>query len=84
MARPDPPASEVAGLLGSVSQKLGFLKRRSEGSIEEELECTRLCKARLEHLKKYVSSQYSCFKVVCSVLSFLVGVFPSQLIRRKE
>lgn len=56
VARPDPPASEVAGLLGSVSQKLGFLKRRSEGSIEEELECTRLCKARLEHLKKYVST----------------------------
>ena len=36
-------------------QKVSSLKRRAEESTEDELDCTRLCKARLDHLKSYAS-----------------------------
>lgn len=48
----------VTGLLGNVEQRLLSLKRKAEESLEEELECTRLCKARLDHLKAYVSGMF--------------------------
>ena len=47
----------VNNLLGNVEQRLLSLKRKAEDSLEEELECTKLCKARLDHLKAYVSGK---------------------------
>lgn len=47
----------VNNLLGNVEQRLLSLKRKAEESLEEELECTRMCKARLDHLKAYVSGK---------------------------
>lgn len=47
----------VGNLLGNVEQRLLSLKRKAEESLEEELECTRLCKNRLDHLKAYVSGK---------------------------
>ena len=46
---------EINRLLDGVVQKVSSLKRRAEESTEEELDCTRLCKARLDHLKSYAS-----------------------------
>ena len=45
----------VSSLLDNVEQKLVSLKRKAEESLEEEIESTRLCKVRLDHLKEYVS-----------------------------
>ena len=36
-------------------QKVTSLKRKAEENTEEELDSTRLCKARLDHLKSYAS-----------------------------
>lgn len=47
----------VNGLLTNVEQRLISLKRKAEESLEEELSCTKLCKARLDHLKAYVSGK---------------------------
>ena len=47
----------ASSLLGNIEQRLISLKRKAEESLEEEVECTRLCKARLDHLKSYVSGQ---------------------------
>lgn len=47
--------SKVSGFLDNVEQKLVSLKRKAEESLEEEIESTRLCKVRLDHLKEYVS-----------------------------
>ena len=49
---------EISGFLDGVMQKVTSLKRRAEESTLEELECTRLCKARLDHLKSYASGVY--------------------------
>lgn len=49
----------VSSLLSSVEHRLLSLKRKAEQSLEEEVECTRLCKARLDHLKEYVSGKSS-------------------------
>ena len=50
---------EVSGLLDGVIQKVTSLKRKAEENTEEELDSTRLCKARLDHLKSYASGEYS-------------------------
>lgn len=47
--------SSVTNLLGSMETRLVSLKRKAEESLEEEMDNTRLCKARLDHLKAYVS-----------------------------
>ena len=46
---------EVNGLLSSVEQRLVSLKRKAEECLDEEIQCTKLCKSRLDHLKSYVS-----------------------------
>ena len=46
---------EIGGLLDGIMQKVTSLKRKAEENTEEELDCTRLCKARLDHLKSYAS-----------------------------
>lgn len=46
---------EICGVLDGVGQKISSLKRKAEESTEEEIDCTRLCKARLDHLKSYAS-----------------------------
>jgi macrophage erythroblast attacher len=51
--------STVSGLLGNIEHKLLSLKRKAEESLEEEMESTRLCKVRLDHLKEYVSGEMS-------------------------
>lgn len=48
---------EAAMALDGVSQKLASLKRKAQEGIDEELECTRLCKTRLDHLKAYASGE---------------------------
>ena len=49
--------SSVSGYLGNIEHRLVCLKRKAEEALEEELEYTRLCKARLDHLKGYVSGK---------------------------
>lgn len=61
---PETSVSSVSGLLGNVENKLLSLKRKAEESLEEEVECTRLCKARLDHLKEYVSGKASCSRTL--------------------
>ena len=46
---------EISGLLDGIMQKVTSLKRKAEENTDEELDCTRLCKARLDHLKSYAS-----------------------------
>ena len=48
----------VSGILASMEQKLTSLKRKAEECLDEELECTRLCKTRLDYLKCYVSGDW--------------------------
>ena len=48
---------EVSGQLDGVAQRLSTLKRKAEECVEEELECTRLCKVRLDHIKSYASGE---------------------------
>ena len=52
---------EISGLLDGVMQKVSSLKRRATECTEDELECSRLCKARLDHLKSYASG--TCMNV---------------------
>lgn len=52
---PEVGVGVASNLLGNIEQRLISLKRKAEESLEEEVECTRLCKARLDHLKSYVS-----------------------------
>ena len=54
---PEMSVGVTSSLLGNIEQRLVSLKRKAEESFEEELECTRLCKARLDHLKSYVSGE---------------------------
>lgn len=49
--------SAVNGLLDNMEHRLLSLKRKAEESLEEEMESTRLCKVRLDHLKEYVSGK---------------------------
>ena len=49
---------EICGFLDGVVQRVSSLKRKAEESTEEELDCTRLCKARLDHLKSYASGMW--------------------------
>jgi len=50
-------ASSVTGILSNMEQRITSLKRKAEESLEEEIECTKLCKKRLDHLKTYVSGE---------------------------
>ncbi len=54
---PEMSVGVASSLLGNIEQRLLSLKRKAEESLEEELECTRLCKARIDHLKSYVSGK---------------------------
>jgi len=44
---------DVTRLLGTVTDKLRVLKRKSEESVSDELETADLCKRRLKHLLEY-------------------------------
>lgn len=60
---PETSVSSVGGLLSNVEHRLVTLKRKAEQSFVEELECTRLCKARMDHLKAYVSGKALHIKI---------------------
>ena len=53
----DSTLGSVRGMLKSMEQRLTSMKRKAEESLEEELECTQLCKMRLDHLRSYVSGK---------------------------
>ena len=53
----DTSVESVTGILSSMEQRLTSLKRKAEESLDEELECTQLCKMRLDHLRAYVSGE---------------------------
>lgn len=59
-ARPTESTVEsVSGILSTMEQRLTSMKRKAEDSLEEEVECTQLCRIRLNHLKSYVSGRIS-------------------------
>ncbi|CAI9732933.1 E3 ubiquitin-protein transferase MAEA-like [Octopus vulgaris] len=50
---------EVTKALDSVVEKLTFLKRKADESINDELEAAQMTKRRVDHLKEYDSNQSS-------------------------
>ncbi len=53
----------VSGYLKTMEQRVMTLKRKANESLDEEMEYTRLCKSRLDHLKSYVSGMVSGYMV---------------------
>eukprot|EP00731_Ephydatia_muelleri_P020393 Em0013g120a len=57
VSKPSATVEDVSGILDGISKKLTNMKRKAAECLDEELESTRLCRVRLDHLKSYASGE---------------------------